>query len=158
MIFANSFRSNLDTFDKKDQMKTTSSGHITLSNDVIRPLRIVEITSTKSSRKSKTYIGWIDTGATNTVLSHRIVEELGFVPAGETNANTPTDQNRKVNLFTVKIKVPGTDGTEFYDSVDAIQSPVELVNCDVLVGLDILQKAQFVLDHRARIFTLSFFD
>lgn len=124
-------------------IKGAYSAHIEFVNVRIIPAIVVELTSTLE-KKSKSYIGWIDTGATHTLLSKVILDdmslqEIGICPM----ANGPLGKGAELKTYRGLFKIVGTDNSEFEESIDVPVSTEEFNGYQILIGLDILEHAKF---------------
>jgi len=92
-----------------------------------------------------------DTGATNTAISKRVVDECGLKPTGMTEVHFGGGTEIRDTYF-VSIMLPNDVGftqvrvTQF----DAIR------DTDVLIGMDIITQGDFAITHKDRKTTFSF--
>lgn len=131
--------------------------HIDFDSAHYRPIIPVEVFSTVRNA-SKPYIAWIDSGATNSVFSKNVLEDLGFVRLSEEAIECDVPDG-KISLFKyrIKVKIKGTDNSQFEEGIDAFVSNANFKGGhQILLGLDILSKATFSLDVLANNFTLIF--
>lgn len=136
-------------------MKQADIWHIELTDQPKLPLIPIDITGTLK-KETKRYVGLVDTGATNSCLSKKVGDELKFAEIAKTNVNTPTDNGVELKTVRMKFTVHGTDNSILEDSVDAIQLIKNLSNCDILIGLDILQHANLEYNGVEKDFSVSF--
>lgn len=136
-------------------MENSFIGHLELANEPIKPLLPITIFST-IKRESRNYIAYIDTGATYTAISKKVVDDLSFVSDGERLISTAGNEVVKMPIVTVKFRIEGTDDTVLEDSISATVLSGQLNGCEVLIGLDILQRADFHYNGERRIFSISF--
>lgn len=132
------------------------SGHIVFNHASVRPYVPVEITSTLK-KETRPYIGWIDTGATNTVISKKVADDLKLFEEGEAKTTLADGTETKSRVFLIKFKICGTtDDSVFTDSVNVTLSNQDFKGYDLLIGLDILQHAKFCYNGVTQTYTLSF--
>jgi len=131
-------------------------GYIEFEHDALKPLVTIEITSTLKKADHKTYIGLVDTGATHTVLSKKIQEELSLKKMGVINISTGSVEFEQLDLYEIKAKIQGTDMSFIEEGLKAAVSNVNLKGCDVLIGLDVLQYGNLSYDGLRKIFSLTF--
>lgn len=136
-------------------MESSFIGHIELANEAVKPLLPITIFSTVR-RESRNYIALIDTGATYSAISKKVVDDLSFVNDGERLISTAGNESIYMPVSTVKFRVEGTDGSVLEDSISATVLSGQLNGCEILIGLDILQRAEFVYSGAKRKFEISF--
>lgn len=93
----------------------------------------VNIISPITRTKSSTYKALWDTGATGSVISNKIAQEIGLVPTGRITANGAYS-TREVNTYIVDIELP-------YNVVIGGVTVTEsdnLHNFDALIGMDVI--------------------
>lgn len=119
-----------------------------LSRVLITPIDIL-IPNTSRNVKSKAI--W-DTGATASVISAKVIADLGLIPTGMSQVHTA---NGVVNqpTFIVDIKLPNNvivkDVT--VTRVDSLSG-----NCDVLIGMDIINIGDFSVTNHNGVTCMSF--
>jgi predicted aspartyl protease len=132
------------------------NGHIEINHISVRAYIPIELTGTKK-KKSKTYIGWIDTGATHTMICKKVLTDLEFLKEGETTATLANGTVTKSDLYLVKFKISGThDDSKLIDTLHVTLSEKELIGYNLLIGLDILQHGKFIYDGQKQAYSLSF--
>lgn len=100
-------------------------------------ISVASITSPKVDFKEYTAI-W-DTGATNSVITKKIAEELGLKPIGMTQSHTAGGL-RDCNLYMIDVMLP--NGIQI-STVQVTEAP--LVGFDVLIGMDIIGLGDFAV-------------
>ena len=118
------------------------------------------------------YVGLVDTGATITSVTQRVVQELNLVSKGKIPISSASDRNVQCNIYNIgviiavqgQIAVP--EKTEKQDVMLPISQPSlimasEFVNSgegdvDVLIGMDIIQKSVLIISGHDQRFTMSF--
>lgn len=99
---------------------------------------------------AKKYIGIWDTGATNSVISQKVVDEWNLKPIGIAQVHSVTE-TKLCETFLVSILLPNKV------IVPAIRvTKGELVGCDVLIGMDIIGGGDFAVTHKDGKTTFSF--
>lgn len=84
----------------------------------------------ESSNKWKSL--W-DTGASNTCISHRVVEELNLIPIGKNQTRTANDFV-DTDVYVIDILLPN------HVSINNVSVfALDLYECDLLIGMDIIQ-------------------
>jgi hypothetical protein len=126
------------------RVKTLISKPSPPGKDLIIPPDIVQ--------SAKEYNGIWDTGATNSVISQKVINECELKPTGMAMVQGATDVNPKpcetflVNIFLPnKLVVPSIRVTKG-----------SLANCDVLIGMDIINQGDFAITHLDGKTTFSF--
>jgi hypothetical protein len=99
---------------------------------------------------AKKYIGIWDTGATNSVISQKVVDECNLKPIGMTMVQSATDQRAR-ETFLVSIFLPNK---VVVPSVRVTKGL--LADCDVLIGMDIISGGDFAITHYDGKTTFSF--
>ncbi len=94
----------------------------------------------------------IDTGATGTVISEDIVQQLKLNPVGITFINTPSSTNVQCYEYLIRLLFPNNVVTE---SV-VIAAPLQGQHIQCLIGRDILRHGVLVYIGYTNTFTLSF--
>ena len=125
-------------------VKTLISKPSSPGKDLIIPPDIVQ--------SAKEYNGIWDTGATNSVISEKVINECELKPTGMVMVQGATDVNPKpcetflVNIFLPnKLVIPSIRVTKG-----------SLANCDVLIGMDIINQGDFAITHLDGKTTFSF--
>lgn len=104
-----------------------------------------------SDAKQEKFIAIWDTGATNTAISSKVVEECGLIPTGKAISNTANGQCQ-VNTYLIDINLPnnvninGVQATEF--------TAVE--GADLLIGMDIMGLGDVAISNYEGKTTFSF--
>lgn len=125
-----------------------------LNRCIIIPLEIAfSSKGTRYDTAEKTNLNGIwDTGATGTVITKRIVDELKLVPTGITFVNTASESGKQVNTYLVDIylkkdlKIEGVTVTE-----GTIGQGI-----DCLIGMDIINLGDFSITNFNGKTTFSF--
>lgn len=86
------------------------------------------------------YAGIWDTGATNTVITEKVVNELNLKPTGMTQVHTASGtENRPTYL--VNIRLPNGVGFETV----RVSQLLLVGDCDLLIGMDIIALGDFAV-------------
>ncbi|OGU16987.1 MAG: hypothetical protein A2X61_07480 [Ignavibacteria bacterium GWB2_35_12] len=85
-----------------------------------------------------------DTGATNTVITPKIVEALDLKPTGITRIFTPNG-TLETSTYLVTLKLP--NGIVF-PNLDVIMSADIMSDLDALIGMDVITKGDFCLTNK----------
>jgi hypothetical protein len=93
------------------------------------------------AEKAKTYKCIWDTGATNSVISQKVVDECGLMPIGMALVNSATEQKR-CETFLVSIFLPNKVAVP-----SIVATKGMLADCDVLIGMDIIALGDFAITH-----------
>lgn len=136
-------------------MNSIISGHIVLNHGAIRPMVPIELTSIVK-KKSQMYIGWIDSGATNSVICKKVADNLQLWEEGEVEIALADGNTGVKKAYSLKFRISGTDGSELEDSFTVTVADQEYKGYDLLIGLDILQHANFNYDGLNQKFELVF--
>jgi len=90
----------------------------------------------------KSYLAIWDTGATGTVVSQNVIDQLGLKPVGMTVASgIQGDHNTEVYLICVGL--PNGVG---FPSIKATRGIIR--GADVLIGMDIITRGDFAITHQ----------
>ncbi|MBI5119091.1 retroviral-like aspartic protease family protein [Candidatus Poribacteria bacterium] len=91
---------------------------------------------------ARKYDGIWDTGATNSVISQRVVDELGLKPTGMVKVQTASDC-KACETFLVSIVLPNKVVIPYVRVTKGM-----LAGCDVLIGMDIIMEGDFAFISR----------
>ncbi len=82
-----------------------------------------------------------DTGATVTVISERLVAELGLIPIGRTKISGYNGRPKVTNEYRVDLVFPNDIRVPF---VKVVEAP--LVTMDLLVGMNVINQGHLDID------------
>lgn len=102
-------------------------------------------------KECKKYIAIWDTGATNTVITEKVVRECGLQPIGVTQVNT-ADGVHKSNVYLVSVWLPN----KVNYSIVRVTEGTLLGTMDVLIGMDIICTGDFAVTNLDRKTNFSF--
>ena len=105
---------------------------------------------TKDPPEFKQYSAIWDTGATNCVISKKIIDECGLKPIGMTKVHS-VGLTKKRGTYLINIILPNKVGIP---SVRATEG--EIVGTDVLIGMDIIGLGDFAVTNKDGKTTMSF--
>lgn len=91
--------------------------------------------------KRLTYQAIWDTGATNTVISQNVANDLGLHPTGRTRVSG-VHGPEEVNTYLVNVYLPNNVG---FPGVRVTEG--KLVGCDVLIGMDIIRSGDLAISN-----------
>ena len=91
-----------------------------------------------------------DTGATNCVISERVVEACGLKAVGMTTVGTPTGTS-EAEVYLVNLQLPNDVGI-----AEVRVTKGQMPNVDVLIGMDIITLGDFVISNFQGQTTFSF--
>jgi len=91
-----------------------------------------------------------DTGASSSVITEKVVENLNLLPIGETTIQGVTG-SKKVNRYAVEFFLPNE-----YSIKLMVNGCSEILGCDVLIGMDIISKGDFAITANPKGSTFSF--
>jgi predicted aspartyl protease len=105
--------------------------------------------------KIETFIAIWDTGATSTVVTPKVVANLGLIPSGKTNLLGVTGAKENADTFLVSIILPNKVRV---DGVRVAEVPQLTGNADILIGMDIITIGDFSLTNvdKKTVFTFRF--
>lgn len=86
------------------------------------------------------YVGLWDTGATGTVITQRIIDDLKLVSVSRTEVFHAQGSTKDVPVFYINLDLPS--------HVGFIALPVtvgQLTGCDVLIGMDVIGRGDFAI-------------
>lgn len=95
------------------------------------------ITGETIEKEVQQFIGVWDTGATNTVISKKIVDAVGLKPTGQTKVNTPAGDDYQ-NTYLVNLTLPM--GFMF---PNLMVTEGKMAGVDALIGMDIICLGDF---------------
>lgn len=95
----------------------------------------------------------IDTGASGTAISTKVVQQLHLVARGVTTISTPSTDSHPTNVYDVDLHLP--NNVTVYN-VQAIEARLTTQNIDCLIGRDVLRHGVLIYNGYATTFTLSF--
>lgn len=108
------------------------------------------IISNKINGKSKEYTAVWDTGATHTGISHKIFDELELIPIDKSII-------RGVNsILESDIALIDMEFLENLKIKDVRAGVCQLHDCDVLIGMDVIQKGDIAISHTGNKTLFSF--
>lgn len=84
------------------------------------------------------------------MISQKVVDECGLMPTGMAMVNSATD-SRPCETFHVSIFLPNKAVFPFVRVTKGV-----LVGCDLLIGMDIINKGDFAITHKDGKTTFSF--
>jgi hypothetical protein len=91
--------------------------------------------------QAKKYLGIWDTGATNSVISQKVVNECALKPIGMTKVHSATEVT-ECETFLVSIILPNKLGVPTVKVTKGL-----IAECDVLIGMDIIGSGDFAISH-----------
>ena len=91
-----------------------------------------------------------DTGASNSVISLRVAKKCGIKPTGVTEVHTAAGK-RECNKYLVSLSLPNHVG---FPALSVTEAPLH--SFDVLIGMDIIARGDFVVTNFQRKTVLSF--
>jgi predicted aspartyl protease len=90
---------------------------------------------------TKNFVALWDTGATNTVISQKVVDQLKLVATSKTKAFHVNGESI-VDVYYVNIMLPNEMGFNFLKVTKGILSGI-----DILIGMDIIGVGEFSISH-----------
>ena len=84
-----------------------------------------------------------DTGATNTCISKKVVDDLKLIPTGRKTVHTPSG-NAIQNTYLVDIELPNN---VTMTNVMVFGSEIGAQGIDVLIGMDIISRGDFAVSN-----------
>lgn len=103
-----------------------------------------------AAQNAKKYIGIWDTGATNSVISQKVVNECGLIPTGMALVQSATGSSQ-CETFLVSVFLPNKVVFPFIRATKGV-----LAGCDVLIGMDIISEGDFAITQNEGKTTFSF--
>lgn len=122
--------------------KTLISTPLLSPADTINAIEPININDADTVDKAKEYVGIWDTGATNSVISQKVVDECGLKPIGIKKVHT-AGGDHLCEVFLVSIFLPNK---VVIPSI-SVTKAVSLAGCDVLIGMDIISQGDFAITH-----------
>lgn len=111
------------------------------------PVSIVAV----GEKQLKNFDGLWDTGATNTVITQKVVDDLNLKPIGMTQAFTPQGSH---NTPTYLVDLVFRDSKIKFSSIRVTLG--QLSNCEVLIGMDIIGYGDFAVTNNNGLTVVSF--
>lgn len=116
---------------------------------------------------SKPVLALIDTGATRSVVSKRIIDEIELKPKGKSQIHTPSNNNVSVNDYEAIISVSLDEKPIFkpngifiqnnWLSIPLLVSESEFIsiqNIDVILGMDVIMQGHLSISEGVFIFSI----
>jgi hypothetical protein len=99
----------------------------------------------------------LDTGASSTCIDPAVAAKLGLTPTGTTmiHTATPTPHPTLHNLYDVNLILVGPVSLTF-GPIPVAECDISAIDCQMLLGRDVLQYCCFTYNGRAKLFTLAF--
>lgn len=91
---------------------------------------------------AKKYKAIWDTGATNTAITQRVIDECGLKPIGVTEVHTAAGKS-KTNTYVVNVWLPNH---VIIPNVEV--NLCELIDTDVLIGMNIINRGDFAVTNK----------
>ncbi|MEI7671105.1 MAG: retroviral-like aspartic protease family protein [Deltaproteobacteria bacterium] len=88
------------------------------------------------------FTGVWDTGATHTVISSKIVNSLGLIPSGKTEAATAGGKVEDANTYIVNLYLPNK---VVIQGLQVTELPISGI--DALIGMDVIVRGDLALTH-----------
>ena len=101
--------------------------------------------------KQSPYKGLWDTGATATVITQKIVDELGLKPISMTKVSTASHSDIDAEVYLVSLFLPNKVALPNLRVTKG--SPA---GCDMLIGMDVITTGDFAITHKGGKTTFSF--
>lgn len=98
-----------------------------------------EVTIQYNGKEIQVVALW-DTGATNTCISQKVVQDLSLIATGKATMTTPSSQADERNTYLVGIVLP--NNVKVNDHV-VIDSDIDNQNIGMLIGMDIITMGDF---------------
>ena len=95
----------------------------------------------------------IDTGASGTAISTKVVQQLNLIARGVTTISTPSSEAHPTNVYDIDLHLPNN---VMIPNIQAIEATLTTQNIDCLIGRDVLQHSVLIYNGYAKTFTLSF--
>lgn len=125
---------------------------VLVSQCVIRPaFNPAKFPDPNKYPKGKEYMAIWDTGATNSVITKKVADDLGLQIVSFTTVNHAKGKSEHVPVYRVNIELPNHVGF-----IGISVSEGELAGADVLIGMDIITKGDFAVSNYNGHTTYSF--
>lgn len=100
----------------------------------------------------KEFFGIWDTGATNTVITRKVVDELNLKPCGMVLVGHAGQTGKDMcDAFMVNVRLPNNVGV-----FNLKVTQMNLTGVDVLIGMDVISKGDFAITHKEGKTTFTF--
>ena len=110
-----------------------------ISKNLITPAKIVSKKNNQDFIEIKTL--W-DTGATCSLIRRDVALRLNLMPVSKTFISTPSDKNIQSNVYLIILHLP--NGIMF---PNLLVAEGELNNCDMLIGMDVINNGDFIVSN-----------
>lgn len=102
-----------------------------------------EVTIQYNGKEIQVVALW-DTGATNTCISQKVVQDLSLIATGKATMTTPSSQSDERSTYLVDIVLP--NNVKVNDHV-VIDSDIDNQNIGMLIGMDIITMGDFAVSN-----------
>ncbi len=99
----------------------------------------------------KKYLAIWDTGATNSCITAKVVQECGLLPSGVARVSTPDGEGDK-NTYLASIELPNHVS---FPQVRVTEAKI-IGNVEVLIGMDIISRGDFAVTNKDENTNFSF--
>jgi hypothetical protein len=124
---------------------------LTTKGLISKAVNPANITPSEVFKTAKEYDCIWDTGATNSVISQKVVDDCALQPTGMAQVHSATEV-RTCETFLVSIFLPNGVAVP---SIRVTKVDM-LTDCDILIGMDIINKGDFAVTHHDGTTTFSF--
>ena len=135
-------------------MGTTTKRHHNIVDGVVTECYVyapTDLWARENVKRVKTTRSLWDTGASNTLISKRIVEVLNLIPIGESHISGYNEGVDVMNAYLVHIGLPTGDII-----TDVIVSEFGTDEYDMVIGMDVICKGDFAITNKNEKTTFSF--
>ena len=101
-----------------------------------------DFTKEKEYQIPNKYFGIWDTGATNSCITKKVIDQCGLKPIGMTKVHT-VGGTKESELFLVNIGLPNKVGIP---NIKVSEGNIE--GADILIGMDIIRMGDFAITHK----------
>ncbi len=121
-----------------------------LADSIPSPIKICKTLTDAHNRRLFEYIALWDTGATKTVISKQVINDLQIQPIGE-ELTHGVSHSEKSKIYIVNICLPCNI---IFPNVKVVGGVLD--GYDVLIGMDIISKGDFAITHKDKKTKFSF--
>lgn len=135
-------------------MGTTTKRHQNIVDGVVTECYVyvpTDLWARENIKRVKITRSLWDTGASNTLISKRIVEVLKLIPIGESHISGYNEGVDIMNAYLVHIGLPTGDII-----TDVIVSEFDTNEYDMVIGMDVICKGDFAITNKNEKTTFSF--
>lgn len=103
--------------------------------------------------KTESFLAIWDTGATSSVITPKVVANLGLIPSGKTNIHGVAGSKDNIDTYLISIILPNKVR---FNGLRVAEVPQIAGRADILLGMDIISLGDFAVTNKDRKTVISF--